>query len=631
MNSVHLPAVLSDALESNELFVQRYRLHSIVGQGGMGFVLAAEDTRLRRPAALKFMKPEFARSPEAREMFLREARAMAALDHDRIVRVFDVGEFRSLPFLAMELLEGESLDRLLQRGFPFTIRQTLRLGYQISAGLAEAHRAGIVHRDVKPANVVLLIPKGNVKLLDFGLARSSQLAAEWTSQQAGATSPGEGISDAVLVGTPGYLSPEQASDQPVDARSDVYSLGVLLYRILAGRLPFEASTPAEILVQQLTDSPKPFAEFSSQIPNSLSSLVDACLQREPARRPTSMELVNERLQSIYSGSQNSSTITSAASLMDLQVQPRRNRSSVKKQSSKKVLPRTLPVAGLAGAGVLGLVLLVAYAIVRTDQEPTKVRAAKAASPASKPKLADSQDRLASAKRPLMAEKVVAQEPILISDKLASNIPDALKDAFLVRTGTGEGTDTYVEDGSLEDFSRLSVLRCSRAKRSEGIPRRHTFLRFDLSDLENKKKRIRDAYLLLTYKKRFLGQEPEFRLDINALRDDSPDARWQPSGMNRIRAGATPVKIPEIDLIHVGSATGKYSGWYDGRTSLMLRHRNGKLTRSVIDDTDGLLTIAIYNSGEGEGDVEVELFSHDGGQEFSPCLAIVLDEEDSDVE
>lgn len=622
MNSAHLPAVLSSALESNELFVKRYRLHSILGEGGMGVVLAAEDTRLRRQAALKFMKPEFAESPEAREMFLSEARAMAALDHDRIVRVFDVGEFRSLPFLAMELLEGESLDRLLHRGFQFSVRQTLRLGYQISSGLAEAHRAGIIHRDVKPANVVLLMPKGNVKLLDFGLARSSQLAAEWSSQQGSVVTASEGISDAVLVGTPGYLSPEQASDQPIDARSDVYSLGVMLYRILSGRLPFEAATPAEMLIRQLTDEPQPLGVLNDQVPASLSRLVDSCLQREPSRRPGSMDLVTDRLRAAYGESQTSSTITSLASLIDLQLQPRRPQRLATRQTTLRrwSLHRTAFLAGF----LLVFAAIIAVLWMRDSrQHSANLRAANAAPAAETPSVSLSENKAGG----LSGNRKQTHDPINITDEFDSNVPDALQEAVLIRTGSGDGADTYVQFGSVEDFSESTVLLCSRTKKSEGIPQRQIYLRFDLSALQGSKDQIEDAYLLLTAKKKFFGQRPDFRLNFSVLRDDSPDARWSASGVERIRAGDTPVKVPEIDLIHAGSASGRLSGWFDGRTYLMIRHRNGRLTRTIAEDTDNLLTIVIYNSGEGDGDPEAEFISQEGGVDFSPCLAVLLKKEE----
>ncbi|MEL6895632.1 MAG: serine/threonine-protein kinase, partial [Planctomycetota bacterium] len=285
--------------------LRRYRIGTTLGEGGMGVVVEARDEQLQRQVALKFMRPELAQLPSARALFLSEARAIAALNHPNIVQVFDVGEIQSvqgvIPYMAMERLTGESLDRLLNRKFDFSPSQIIKIAYKVAIALQHAHQACIIHRDIKPANVFLQLPGGNVKVLDFGLARTLRAAQmRVPANTMNDDSLGKGVSDAVLVGTPGYVSPEQAQDRPVDGRSDLFSLGILMYRMASGRLPFDGDTTAEQLVAMMVGTPAPLNDSCTGFDRAFYQLVDACLQKQKRNRPPSAAAVADSLREILS-------------------------------------------------------------------------------------------------------------------------------------------------------------------------------------------------------------------------------------------------------------------------------------------------------------------------------------------
>jgi len=206
-----------------------YRILKVLGQGGMGIVFQAEDTQLERLVALKVMNPEGEpRDPAARKRFLREARMTAALHTDHIVTIHQVGDVNGLPYLAMELLQGQNLADWMQRGERASAAQILDIALQVARGLDVAHKAGLVHRDIKPSNIWLEAPIGRVKILDFGLARLAQDVTNLT--QIG-----------MVMGTPAYMAPEQAQGSKVDARCDLFSLGCVLYELATGTPPFTPS------------------------------------------------------------------------------------------------------------------------------------------------------------------------------------------------------------------------------------------------------------------------------------------------------------------------------------------------------------------------------------------------------
>jgi WD40 repeat protein/predicted Ser/Thr protein kinase len=257
-----------------------YRVLSVLGTGGMGAVFRAEDLRLKRQVALKVMRPTLAREPDARERFLREAQAAAALSHDHITPVYQVGEDREVLFLAMPLLQGETLGARLRREKPLPMDEALRITREAAAGLAAAHERGLIHRDIKPDNLWLEAGSGRVKILDFGLARAVEGSSQITHS-------------GLIVGTPNYLSPEQANGSPVDARSDLFSLGVVLYEMLTGRKPFERQSLTATLSAIADADPEPLQFAQPETPDDVADLVDRLLAKNPAARfATALEVVH---------------------------------------------------------------------------------------------------------------------------------------------------------------------------------------------------------------------------------------------------------------------------------------------------------------------------------------------------
>ncbi len=271
-----------------------YRVLRVLGRGGMGVVFLAEDVDLQRSVALKVMLPEVADKPAARERFLREARAAAKLEHDHVVTIHQVGEDRGVPYIAMPLLKGASLEDWLRRrneshpGAPPPLAQVLKLGREIAQGLAAAHAVGLIHRDIKPANVWLdASAGGRVKILDFGLARPAEGAGEQNLTQSG-----------MILGTPAYMAPEQAQGQKVDGRADLFSLGVVLYRLCTGELPFRGHDAMSTLLAIVMSDPAPPEAMRAGVPASLNELVMKLLAKDPEKRPASAGDVVKALRAI---------------------------------------------------------------------------------------------------------------------------------------------------------------------------------------------------------------------------------------------------------------------------------------------------------------------------------------------
>jgi len=251
----------------------------------MGLVFHAEDTHLLRPVALKVIRPELAASPEAAARFAREARSAAAIKHDHVVTIYQVGEARGVAFLAMEYLQGLSLQRWLDRGRTPSIDLILRIGREVASGLAAAHRLGLVHRDIKPANIWLEAPNGRVKILDFGQARAEREDVQIT--QSG-----------TIMGTPAFMSPEQAAGEPVTYSSDLFSLGCVLYRLCCGHLPFQGKTILSVLNALASYTPAPPLESRPDIPVGLSSLVMRLLEKSPDLRPKAAQDVVDTIRTV---------------------------------------------------------------------------------------------------------------------------------------------------------------------------------------------------------------------------------------------------------------------------------------------------------------------------------------------
>ena len=260
--------------------ISHYRISSQLGAGGMGVVYAAEDVRLGRPVALKVVQEEFAKDPTVVERLRVEARAASALNHPNICTIYDVGESEDRPFIVMELLKGQTLRSKLESG-PLRVSELVDIGIQVADALDAAHRSGILHRDIKPANL-FLVDRGVVKILDFGLAkrllRQPSSATTVVSESEFMTTQG------LVVGTVAYMSPEQVSGEPLDGRTDIFSLGVVLYECATGRLPFTGKTPGVILAAILNQSPVAPTTLNPQIPMRLQEVVNNCLEKDPELR-----------------------------------------------------------------------------------------------------------------------------------------------------------------------------------------------------------------------------------------------------------------------------------------------------------------------------------------------------------
>src|SRR5262245_5222899 len=264
-----------------------YELRSVVGKGGMGEVYRARDTRLGRDVAIKVLSDAFASDDGRRQRFKREARAISSLNHPHICSLFDVGSQDGADYLVMELIEGESLDQRLLHG-PLAPREALQRAIEIADALGVAHRVGIVHRDLKPANVMLTVT--GAKLLDFGVAMvsSSSLSTSGVTETAPLTEEGS------LVGTLTYMAPEQIEGRDVDARTDIFALGALLYEMVTGKRAFDGHSRANVIAAILKEDPLPLNGDTIAAPFGLDRVVRKCLAKNPdARWQTARDLRDE--------------------------------------------------------------------------------------------------------------------------------------------------------------------------------------------------------------------------------------------------------------------------------------------------------------------------------------------------
>lgn len=261
--------------------LNQYEIVDVVGRGGMGIVLRAFDSKLNRVVAIKAMVPELAANPMSVKRFLREARAAAAVSHEHVVTIHAIEEQERPPFIVMEYIDGKSLQEKADDCGAFALIEILRIGTQTAQGLAAAHAQGLVHRDIKPANILLENGIERVKLTDFGLARATDDVSFTQTGQ--------------IAGTPQYMSPEQAEGMPLDARSDLFSLGGVLYTLCTGRPPFRAETAIAMLRRVIEDQPRRIRELNSEIPEWLEAIIFQLLAKDPAARFQSAEEVAELL------------------------------------------------------------------------------------------------------------------------------------------------------------------------------------------------------------------------------------------------------------------------------------------------------------------------------------------------
>jgi formylglycine-generating enzyme required for sulfatase activity/pimeloyl-ACP methyl ester carboxylesterase/predicted Ser/Thr protein kinase len=280
--------------------LSHYRIVEMVGEGGMGVVYRALDKRLDRTVAVKLLRPEAVGDSERKWRFVREAKAASALNHPNIVTIHDIDADQGVDFIVMEFVEGTPLDRLIPRG-GLSVADVVRTGSQIASALGAAHSAGIVHRDVKPANVIVGA-EGRVKVLDFGLAKLVERerggGGATSDSTATAASVVERTRQGVILGTVAYMSPEQAEGRPVDARSDVFSLGAVLYEMLVGRRPFEGDSYLQTLTAILRDAPPPLATLRPDVPAALAKAVTRALEKRPDDRFASAREMETELSAL---------------------------------------------------------------------------------------------------------------------------------------------------------------------------------------------------------------------------------------------------------------------------------------------------------------------------------------------
>jgi|GEM_PF-1177465 len=283
-----------------------YRVISELGRGGMGYVFRAEDTRLKRVIALKMMNRKIAATADSRRRFIEEARSMAAVKHDNVATIYEVNDQFATPFMAMELLRGGTLEDQSRQTKRFDYQTVIRYATQIANGLAAAHSQGIVHRDIKPANIWIEADSDRVKILDFGLALANvtvdQIAARGS-----------------VIGTPQYLSPEQASSEPLDDRTDLYSLGVVLFELCTGQLPFRVKNVAEQLIATLVHKPVRVNTINPEIPEPLAALIARLLQKEPRRRPASAIALANLLEKAATDCEAKSDVAQAINKLQAQL------------------------------------------------------------------------------------------------------------------------------------------------------------------------------------------------------------------------------------------------------------------------------------------------------------------------
>jgi hypothetical protein len=279
------PDPLADA-DTLPASIGGYTVLKLIGRGGMGRVYLARDERLKRDVAIKMMHPAKARDPGARQRFLRESRSAAAVEHPHVMTIYQVGEERGLPFIVMKRLEGMTLGEYRESAGRLPLPEALRIGRETAEGLAAAHRRGLIHRDIKPDNIFLEAPDRSVRIIDFGLARDA------------AEDAGKLTLDGAVVGTPAYMSPERIGEKELDAKSDLFGLGVILYELLAGRLPFDGKSMISVLAAVARGNPTELRAVAPDVPQPVSDLVMRLLASDKADRPADAHAVAEELAAL---------------------------------------------------------------------------------------------------------------------------------------------------------------------------------------------------------------------------------------------------------------------------------------------------------------------------------------------
>src|SRR5258707_11219307 len=292
-SKISAAAAESDTLDIGTVLAGRYELLKLIGQGGMGAVYKAHDMELDRVVALKLIRPELAKNPEVLRRFKQELILARQVTHKNVIRIFDLGQGDGFKFITMDFVEGQDLRALLLEKGKLAPEQAARIMLQICRALEAAHAEGVIHRDLKPQNV-MLDASGRVYVMDFGIARSAYLP--------GMTQTG------ALIGTPEYMSPEQGRGEALTERSDLFSLGVIFYELLTGKSPYPADAPLGTLWKRLQAKAKPPAELDATVPKALNDIVMSALEIEPEKRISSAREMAQQLEIWLGPSAGSSTI-----------------------------------------------------------------------------------------------------------------------------------------------------------------------------------------------------------------------------------------------------------------------------------------------------------------------------------
>jgi serine/threonine-protein kinase len=344
-------------VQTTRVLNDRYELGPVLGQGGMARVHRALDRQLRRPVAVKILASPFDRDPAFVERFRREARSAAGLGHPNIVAVFDTGSDDGTHYIVTELVDGETLAERIRRDGPLPADEALAIGVDVARALAAAHERGVIHRDVKPGNV-MLSPEGAVKVVDFGIAHAT----------GSDTLTGTGV----VLGSTAYLAPEQASGDRVDARSDVYAFGCVLYEMLIGEVPFRADTPVATMYRHVNEDAPPPSSIRP-VPPALEEIVMRCLAKDPRKRFASADELGEALRSASLDGTDTAPLVPVGGMADTRpVAPvgagtaEMRPVSRSQRRARRPWYRRLPMRWVAIAGVLALLGLAAFALASTN-------------------------------------------------------------------------------------------------------------------------------------------------------------------------------------------------------------------------------------------------------------------------
>ena len=395
------------------LFAGRYEILEELGSGGMGRVYKAYDQKIKELVALKLIRPEIAANEKTIERFANELRFSRKISHRNVCRMFDLGHEGSVPYITMEYIPGEDLKSFLRRSGQLTIGKAISIAKQVADGLAEAHHLGVVHRDLKPTNI-MIDNDGNAKIMDFGIARSMHIE--------GVTASG------TMIGTPEYMSPEQAEFSSVDLRSDIYSLGVILYEMLTGQTPFSGETPLGVALKHKTEMPRDPREFNSHISHDLNYIVLKCLEKDRDKRYQKVDELKTSLEQIEQGL------------------PTVEREIVKREPvTAKEITLTFHLKKLL---IPALVLLVAAAFilvwqVNRHQDPTEELAVKTGIPAVFKRGGD-----------LTAPDMTVEQKTEMAEKMA----ERSKDAGLMILGNflGQSVSKIISEEDLESLKNANL-------------------------------------------------------------------------------------------------------------------------------------------------------------------------------